>query len=95
MTTTWEEIAGYMWDRRNSDSYLIQQMIEARDRYNGDVVIPLPDLEGEPTMASLSPQIVADGIDHNAMRAASVIPAISCPALSTKPRAKEAAADRR
>lgn len=95
MPTSWETIVDTMWQRRQADSYLIRQMIEARDRYNGDVVVPMPDVDGEPTMGSLSPQIVADGIDHNAMRAASVIPSISCPALGNKVRAKENAALRR
>lgn len=91
----WEEITNAMWQRRQRDGNLLRQMIEARDRYNGDVVVPMPDVDGEPTMGSLSPQIVADGIDHNAMRAASVIPSISCPALGNKVRAKENAAQRR
>lgn len=95
MRTEWAEIVNTMYLRRQRDSYLLRQMIEARDRYNADVVIPLPDVEGEPTMASISPQIVADGIDHNAMRAASVLPAISCPALSGNIRAKETAGKRR
>ena len=95
MSRSWDEIASTMWTRKLDDSYLIKQMIETRDRYNGDVVVPLLDVEGEPTMGSLAPQIVADGIDHNAMRAAGVIPAISCPAMSGKPRAKETAAVRR
>lgn len=95
MSVEWGEIVNSMWQRRQRDAYLLRQMIEARDRYNADVVIPMPDVSGEPTMASISPQIVADGIDHNAMRAASVIPSISCPALSGNIRAKETAGKRR
>lgn len=95
MSYSWAEIVNIMWTRRQADSYLLRQMIETRDRYNGDVVIPMPDVDGEPTMGSISPQIVADGIDHNAMRAASVIPSISCPAMGSKPKAKENAAVRR
>lgn len=92
---TWDDIVNKMAIRRSADSYIFRQMIDVRDRYNGDVTIPLPEVEGEPTMGSLSPQIVADGIDHNAMRAASVIPTISVPALSGKPRAHENAATKR
>lgn len=93
--TGWADIVNEMWQRRQRDSYLLRQMIEARDRYNGDVIIPMPDVDGEPVLGSLAPQIVADGIDHNAMRAASVIPAIACPALGPKPSAKENASVRR
>lgn len=93
--TTWADIQSTMWQRRQRDANLLRQMIEARDRYNGDVIVPMPDVDGEPTLGSLAPQIVADGIDHNAMRAASVIPSISCPALGGRPSAKENAARRR
>lgn len=95
MKHSWDDIVNNMAIRRSADSYIFRQMVNVRDRYNGDVTIPLPEVEGEPTMASLSPQIVADGIDHNAMRAASVIPTISCPAISNKARAHESAAIKR
>lgn len=92
---TWEEISSLMYQRRQQDAPFLRQMVEARDRYNGDMALPFPDVQGEPTMSSLSPQIVADGIDHTAMRAASVMPAISCPALGSGPRAKDYAVSRR
>lgn len=67
--------------RRRLDSSLKRSMIEVRDRYNGDIVLPLIDVEGEPTLKSPSPQLIADAIDNAAMRAASTRPAIHVPAL--------------
>jgi hypothetical protein len=95
MAHTWEDIWHAMFVRREADSYLLRQMIDVRDRYNGDVVIPVPDVDGEYGKASAAPQIIADGVDHTAMRAASVMPSISVPSLSTLSRSKEYAATRR
>ena len=92
---TWDDIWNSMQLRRTQDSVLIRQMIEVRDRYNGEVVIPLPDVEGEPVTGSLTPQIVADGIDHTSMRAASVMPSVSCPALHRSDTAHETANTKR
>lgn len=91
----WDDIWGMMTLRRSHDSAIIRQMISVRDHYNGDVIIPLPDIDGEPQYASVSPQIVADGIDHTAMRAASVMPQISVPAMSSQPRARDNASKKR
>jgi hypothetical protein len=88
----WDSIWNYMNLRRNQDSYLLRSMIDVRDRYNGDVIIPLPEVSGQPQRASLTPQIVADGIDHNAMRAASVMPSISVPTMKPNELAKKSAA---
>lgn len=95
MAYDWEDIHHMMSVRREADSYLLRQMIDIRDRYNGDVVIPVPDVDGEYGKASVAPQIIADGIDHTAMRAASVMPSISVPSLTTQPRSKEYGAIRR
>lgn len=76
-----QQIISIMMQRRSQDSYLIRQMIEARDRYNGDVVIPLPDVDGKPQMDPPTPNMVAGAVDGTAMRAASSKPAIMAPWL--------------
>lgn len=81
MKYTWDEIQNIMHSRRSLDATLIANMLDTRDRYNADIVIPLPDVDGEPSTAPLSPQIIHDGIEGTAMRAASVMPTVSCPAL--------------
>ena len=71
-------------------------MIEVKRRYNGDYVVPLPNLEDAPELPPLTPSLIADAIDHTAMRASSVMPMIFCPALDpgketgTKSRARAA-----
>lgn len=77
----WDEIYFAMAQRRTSDSILFRSMIETRDRYDGDVVVPLPDVDGETSMSPPSARLIADAIDSTAMRAASVMPITSTPAL--------------
>lgn len=78
MGKTWDEIATEMFHRRNNRGQMLDQMRQIRERYNGDWV--LPELGGD--TSPLSPTIIADAIDKNGMRAASVMPDIVAPALS-------------
>ena len=78
---TWDEIVNFITQRRNNEATLIRQMIDTRDRYNADVVIPMADVEGEPFTPPLGPQVIHDGIEHTAMRASATMPTMSCPAL--------------
>ena len=50
-----------------------------RDSYNGDVIVPLPELDEAEKPAI--PNLIAQGIDAFAMRVASVIPDIQYPSL--------------
>jgi len=68
---------------------LIAQMREVLIRYDGDWVIPMPDLEKEPKIPQLTPALVGEAVDQIAMRAASVLPLTVSPALnSTKARGR-------
>ena len=82
ISITMEQIIGIMRQRRSMNSLIIQQMVEIRDRYNGDVVLPMVDVKEAPTMDVPTPRLIAMGIDGNARRAASSRPAIYAPALS-------------
>jgi hypothetical protein len=81
MPLSWEEIRSVMERRRSFDTDVKRRMIEVRDRYNGDYVIPLPDSKGEPVLPMVMPNLIADGIETLALRAAAVDPMIACPAL--------------
>lgn len=81
MSFTWDEIRGIVAQRRSAEEHLKRAMIEVKDRYNGDYVIPLPSVKGQPDMDAPVPRLIADGIDGMAMAAASVRPIISVPAL--------------
>ena len=52
-------------------------MRHIRDHYNGDVIVPLPEIDS--TEASAVANLLATGLDQTAMRIASVTPDIVCP----------------
>lgn len=87
----WDEITQLVTVRRNARGQLLEAMMDVRERYNGDWVIP--DLGAD--SAPFTPTIVADAIDHNALRAASVMPDIAAPAFSTTGTARDRARGRR
>ena len=83
MTLSWAEIEAVVVGRRNQDFYLKRDMMTVRDRTNGDYVIPLYDVQGQPISPALSPQIVVNAIESGAQRAASTRPNIFCPAINS------------
>lgn len=99
MPRSWEEIRGIIEQRRSADTALKQQMIEIRDRYNGDYIVPLPSVDGSPELDPPVPRLIADGIDGMALSSASVRPVITVPAIDpakeTGVRSREYARTRR
>lgn len=99
MRRTWQEIVEVVEMRRSDNAALLNEMIAVRNRYNGDVVIPLGDTDTEPNLPPITPSLVSESIDNVALRASSVMPAIDVPALNpTKQsgiRSREFAAMRR
>jgi len=59
-------------ERRQSRGGTIKRMMEIRDHYNGDIIIPLPELDDVEKPAI--PNLIAQGIDQFSMRVASVMP---------------------
>lgn len=72
-------IVTLMRQRRSQDSLLIRDMIDIRDRYNGDIVIPSPDVPDAPTIDPPTPRLITQAIDGTAMTAASSRPVIQTP----------------
>lgn len=60
-------------------SGLFRRMKEIRDHYNGDVLVPLPELDDAERPAI--PNLIAQAIDQFAMRVSSVVPDINYPSL--------------
>lgn len=81
MRFTWDEIWSIMFARRTGDAPLFRQMIDIRDRYNAKVVIPIRNADEEPELPQLAPQLIHDGIENTALRAAMALPQIAVPAL--------------
>ena len=96
MAYTWSQILSIIVQRRSQDSSLIRAMIDIRDRYNAEVAVPLPDVDGEPQLPMVAAQLISDGIDNTAMQAASSRPSIFTPASSpTLVTARKRADDRK
>jgi len=69
-------------------------MRDIRDYYNGDVIIPLPELDTNEKSAVAN--LLSQGLDQTAMRIASTSPDIYCPAIDTRTkRARDNASIRR
>jgi hypothetical protein len=73
-----EEIVTLYRQRKKAKGPVIARMEEVRRHYNGDVVVPLPELDRSerPAVANL----LAQGLDQSAMRIASVMPDVIYPA---------------
>lgn len=84
---TAEEIVNLYHQRSRERAPVIQRMDEARRHYNGEIVVPLPELDDleQPAVANL----IAQGIDQFSMRIASVMPDVSFPALRPGIQASE------
>ena len=76
MITT-EEIVDLYYSRKNAYSGVKDRMRHIRDHYNGDVVVPLPEIDS--TESAAVANLLAQGLDQTAMRVASVLPDIVCP----------------
>lgn len=78
----WAYIMTTMAQRRLADNALLRRMITIRDHANGDVTIPLPDVEEEPNLQMLIPGLIYDGIEGTAMQCAGPTPNIHVPAVN-------------
>lgn len=77
----WADVVGIVQMRRSTNAPILQQMLEVRRRYDGDIAIPLPQLDDSPVMPALTPALIAETIDNYAIRAASVRPRVECPPI--------------
>lgn len=74
---TAEEIVDIYYSRFNAHSSVKDRMRHIRDHYNGDIVVPLPEIDS--TESAAVANLLAQGLDQTAMRVASVLPDIVCP----------------
>lgn len=77
----WAEIVDLVLERQDANHVLLNAMIDIRDRYNGEYVLPWFTDESIEDAAIAIPSLVAEAVDNLSMRAGSVLPAIWCPAL--------------
>lgn len=72
-------ILGTLERRRAERGIVHEQMRRIRDAYNGDIVVPLPEM-GRDEQSSVA-NLIVTGVDQTAQRIASVMPAIDYPSL--------------
>ena len=73
------QIVAMYQERRKDRAGIFNRMDEIRRHYNGDVMVPLPELDESERPAI--PNLIAQGIDQFATRVASVMPSIYYPSL--------------
>ena len=90
-----EEIIGLLRERESQMEPARARMRALRDAYNGDVVVPLPELDDSEQVAVAN--LVAQGLDQTAMRISSVMPDVIFPptAEHTKAAQRKASIRRR
>ena len=82
-----EAIAAILAERQAKQGPVIESMRQLRDAYNGDLVIPLPELDRKEKSAVAN--LITTGLDQTAMRIASTMPSVYYPALEEGNNASE------
>ena len=72
-----ERIIELLRERESNQSPAIERMRRIRSAYDGDIIVPLPELDDFES-ASVA-NLVAQGLDQTAMRISSTMPDIICP----------------
>lgn len=96
---SFEEIVQIVLDMQREQGGMLAKMKGVLDRYEGDWVLPVPQVPNEPELPPLTPALIGEAVDNMAMRAASTRPMVSTPALDptkdTGARSRERATVRR
>ena len=91
---TVDEIVSLYTTRSRANDGAKARMRNLRDYYNGDVIVPLPELNSDETSAVAN--LLSQGLDQTAMRIASTAPDIYCPPTDpSKKRARDNASKTR
>jgi hypothetical protein len=75
------EISQVVMQRQREQEPGQRGMIDVRNRYNGDWVVPLPDSKGQPVLPQVMPALIGEAVDDTSRRFCSVMGVITCPAL--------------
>ncbi len=91
---TVDEIVSLYTSRSRTNDSAKSRMRTLRDYYNGDVIVPLPELDTDEQSAVAN--LLSQGLDQTAMRIASTSPDIYCPPSDpSKKRSRDNATKRR
>lgn len=78
---SFDEIVQLVLTMQREQGPVILKMRDILNRYDGDWVLPVPEVPQEPDMPQLTPALIGEAVDNMAMRASSVKPIVSCPAI--------------
>jgi hypothetical protein len=81
MARSFDEIVRMIQDMQRVQSTTLRGMRDVLDRYNGDWILPMPDISNEPNLPPLTPALIGEAVDSMALRASSVRPRVTTPAL--------------
>ncbi len=88
-----EDIVGMLLERKQAQSPLLHNMARLRDAYNGDIVVPLPEMDRQEQAAVAN--LISTGLDQSAMRISSTMPNLYFPPVKLGDRASEKRASTR
>lgn len=88
-----DEIVRRFYERRKLRGPQINTAHRIRDAYNGEIALPLPELNRNEQAAVAN--LIRQGIDQNAKRTASTLPSLFCPPTKTSKKAQDEAMNRR
>lgn len=82
-----EDIIGMLYERKQAQSPILTNMARLRDAYNGDIVVPLPEMDRSEQAAVAN--LISTGLDQSAMRISSTMPNLYYPPVKIGDRASE------
>jgi len=82
-----ESILTMLSERRTTYGPVLNQMMKLRDAYNGDIIVPLPEMDRNERSSVAN--LISTGLDQTAMRIASTTPNVFFPPLKPGDRASE------
>lgn len=88
-----EQIVNAYYERRHLRGPVIQAMSAIRDQVNGDIIVPLPEMDTNEQ--SFVPNLVQTAVDQYGSRIASMMPDLECPPVGRGKAAMEKADLRR
>ncbi len=82
-----DEIVSLYNERKNDLGPTLDRMRQLRNAYNGEMVIPLPEMDRQEQVAVAN--LIANGLDQSAMRIASTTPSVYFPPVEYGNKASE------
>ncbi len=83
---SWDEIVALTQTMMRDRGATLEKMRQVLAQYEGDYIIPVPDVKTEPSLPPLIPMLIGEAVDKSAQRACSVEPMLFCPSIDPQKR---------